>query len=236
MWKGAIFVVVSFIALSRQIDINLFENRCKLENDFHLETNFSSVTIDKAYVCSDIELTEEDQRDIQWHKYDISMEKNIVLKGGALGCVNRNFFNLFPQSKEIYFLNTTMKVNCTEDAINSHVHPLKSIYIESSDIKGNKNPNLFNYLRSLKRIRMVNNKMEYKTLDKYFFKTVDKKEMHIKEVEVVDCDFEKIQSDAFDYLTKLETLLVVSMNIELPKDYLKRNHELENVKINGKRF
>lgn len=235
MWKGVILVAFSFVAFSQQFDINRFESHCQLETDFHLDTNFSSVRLAKAYVCSNIVLTVEDQIDIQHHKYDISLEKAIVLKGGNLGYVNRNFFNLFSQSNEIYFVNTTMKVNSSDKLVNSHMHPLKSIWIESSIIEGNENANLFDSLRSLERIRMVNNSMEYKILNRQFFKHLDS-DVQVKEVEVIDCDFENIESSTFDSLVDLRALFIVNNKIDVPKKFLKRNQNLKNVNINGRKL
>lgn len=234
MWKVSVSILFSIFAISKAFNIHKFVNLCEVK-DLILETNFSAIRLDKAYVCSDIFLSENDQYEIQNSNFDLSMEKIIVLNRGSLGYVNRNFFNLFPLAREIYFFNVSMKVNCPNEVIYSHVHPVKSIWIESCDIKGNAQANLFNYLRSLEKIRLANVTMDHKTLDEYFFRYFDIK-AKIKEVEIVGCNFENIEEDAFDYMPELKTLEISNKKIDIPKNIFSSNKNLVNININGKKY
>lgn len=189
-------------------------------------------------ICSDVQLSEEDEISFQEKSFDITDEKIIVFDGGNVGTVNSDFFKQFPNTQQMLFNNVSLslKPSATIDE-NKILNTLSFIQSNVSEIL---NTNALHSLVGLKTFVMEGCNMTNTTIDQELLKmNKNIKDLTLNDIVIHPTPknpalLKYVDDDALDGLENLEILyLSVDNMTEWAPQWFENKKKLNEVLLLG---
>ncbi|KAL5286685.1 Con family protein [Megaselia abdita] len=178
-------------------------------------------------VCESVQFTEDQLKKIQVQNFIISEEKNISFVNSFIGVLNENFLKCFPYCIDLTLKNVTFFFDNSET--HGH-HPLLSLNINESTVRGNKNGSLLKNLQNLHHFGLINSALEYRIFDKNFLGN----NPSIKSLDINNGNIEKVEDDAFAGLGNVEYIDFADFDVLSFKPNLFKNKDnLKFLKLRG---